>query len=688
MKPWEKYQTAQPEVAQKPWERFAQEETQKGFTARVAEDFAKRQEMVNQARAATDLGQQSGAEYALQGFGKGGLGFVNDLIGQGLVSAGRGLSAITPDVIETPIKQGASNVAGYVSNSPAGDLARQVGNAYTEFSQNNPRAARNVEAITNLGLLGLSATPIKGQSLVGAVADTTGEVVKPVAKGLGTAITAPAIGVAKLGNKVLEGTGQFASDVVVKSNLPKELKSLPKAEALFMRTLQNEGISVDDAYNALLEAKKVGASPSIAASAEVPSLKEMGFLMGRGSQGSKVAAQAIKDIETNQIPKLNEEIIKSATGGKKLSAEQYGQAVSQSAKSAIDTQKLRLANRAKPFYQRSVGVDKSVNIENPSMQKALGNPLVVKALEDARTDPFTLTNVKNELDSLGVGVDDLTKLPYNSTVSLHAARTHLRGMADSAFSAGEKQKGVAIKSALSSIDEAIESQYPTYKQARKIYSEDAGALKVLNESPMGQMAKMGEGDLSKIANSFMTKDPEYINKFFARAKTSGVDDTKLRQSISGVYLQRKLEDSAKEGLRFSDAVLKNQTTRNQLKAVIGQEKFDKIESLNKIIDDLNETRGMVQGSRTSAVQSIRDEVADTQIPTNKGELLMQLKARYTPSLIDMVKNNPESAARFNELLFTDEGFKFLESMKGTKKPTVGDMNKLSTFLNKVKEKVK
>lgn len=154
----------------------------KGLGQRLSEDFEKRKSMVQEAKKATSLGNQSGLEYALQGFGKGGLGFVNDVIGEGVVSAGRGLSAITPDVIEQPIRKGASNVAGFVSNSPAGDLARQVGNAYSEFSQDNPRTARNVEALANIGLLGLSATPIKGQSLVGAVADTTGAVAKPIAK--------------------------------------------------------------------------------------------------------------------------------------------------------------------------------------------------------------------------------------------------------------------------------------------------------------------------------------------------------------------------------------------------------------------------------------------------------------------------------------------------------------------------
>ncbi len=667
---------------------------EKNYIERVGDAAEMRRQQVLEAEAAQQAGEQGPVRTYFQQFGRGGLGFVNDIIGEGVVSAGRGLSAITPDVIEQPIREGAANVAGFIGDTPAADYARQaaqgIGAAYSQFAENNPAIARDIGAATNIGLLGLSAVPIRGgQSVAGALAKGAGAGAKAAGKVAALPVKGAVkatIGTVKGVNAGLEKVGQMASEAVIKSNLPKDLRGMPYADALFMRTLVNEGISPDDAVAAMSKAREFGATPSVAASANVPSMKEMGFLMGRGSQGSKVAANAIKDIEDVQIPRLNEEIIKRATGGTSATAEAYGQQVSKLAKDTIDAQKTRLANRAKPYYQQSVGVDKSLDVANPSFQKALTNPLVVKALDDARVDSFTLTNVQKELAELGVEAGDITRLPYNSTVSLHAARTHLRGLSDSAFAAGEKQKGRAIKSALADIDEAIESQFPEYKQARAIYSEDAGALRVLNESPMGAMAKMGDGDLSKIANQFMTKDPQFINKFFAKAKAAGVDEEKLRQSIAGVYLKRKLEDATKEGLRFSDAALKNQTTRNQLRAVVGQEKFDKIQAINDVIDELNETRGMVQGSRTSAVQAIRDEASDAVIPTSRGELLMQLKAKYTPSLIDIVKNNPKSAARFNELLFTDEGFKLLESLKGKKSLTVGDQNKLSKFLQR--EKVK
>jgi len=313
------------------------------------------------------------------------------------------------------------------------------------------------------------------------------------------------------------------------------------------------------------------------------------------------------------------------------------------------------------------------------MQKALQNPLVVKSLDDARIDPYTLTNVKNELSDLGVAVDDLSKLPYNSTVSLHAARTHLRGLADKAFAAGEAQNGRAIKSALSDIDNAIESQFPSYKQARAVYSEDAGALKVLKDSPLGQMAVMGEGDLSKVANNLMSKDPAYIKKFMSRVNISGADSQKMRDSLAGAYLQRKLEDSAKDGLRFSDAVFRNETTKNQLKAIVGDVRYNQMEKVDTVIDQLIGTKGMMGGSRTSAVQSLKE--APMELPTSTAEFLGSLRKKFSPSLLDMVQKNPQQAARFNELLFTEEGFKLLEKINKSKNISLGDAKKVSDFLN-------
>lgn len=135
---------------------------QKGFTGRVADDLNKR---VNNTMASMKIGmsgQQSPAETGLQMAGQA-AGFLNDTVGEGFKS---GYNAL-PE----PVQKVGKDVLNYVAASPVGDLARTAANVYGTFEQNNPRAARNVNAVANVGSYLSAITPVKGNSAVGAVAD-------------------------------------------------------------------------------------------------------------------------------------------------------------------------------------------------------------------------------------------------------------------------------------------------------------------------------------------------------------------------------------------------------------------------------------------------------------------------------------------------------------------------------------
>jgi hypothetical protein len=456
------------------------------------------------------------------------------------------------------------------------------------------------------------------------------------------------------------------------------------AEILFLKTLKDEGISVNDALESLRVAQSYGVSPSVAASSSIPQMKTQAHLLVGGSAGSSTAEKAINDITENQIPSLNKKAIEVATGADRATAESYGKIVADKSKALVDEKIKILQTRAKPHYQNSVGIDKSVPIESTMMKKALENPLVVKALDDFRVDPYTLTNVKKELADLGVDAAQIEKLPYNSTISLHAARTHLRGLADSAYSSGERQKGAAIKESLKSIDDAIESSFPSYKTARRIYSEDAGALKVLKESPVGKMAAFSEGDYSKIANDLMQKDPSYISKFL-----NNVKDQKMRDSIAGSFLSRKLEESGGDALRFSQSVFRSEGSANRLKALVGEDRFNQLKKIDEIIDMLLETKNMKNGSITSPSQALR---GDVEFPKDKDTFFSMVREKIAPSLLEMVRKNPIASKEYIDLLLTDKGYKLLESISKGNKGLMSDVEKVGRFLNenatKISEKVK
>ena len=137
----------------------------KNFFQRVGDDYTKRVGIGQQSADAYVSGKQSLPETMLQqGFNMG-VALGSDVIGQGLVSAGRGLNNITFGGAGIVGK----NVLDYVANSPVGDAAKYIGNQYSNFATENPRAARNVNAVGNLLGVAGAFTPIKGGvSAVGA----------------------------------------------------------------------------------------------------------------------------------------------------------------------------------------------------------------------------------------------------------------------------------------------------------------------------------------------------------------------------------------------------------------------------------------------------------------------------------------------------------------------------------------
>lgn len=655
------------------------------FSQRVSGDIVNRQNQM-QGIANDYVGGNMGPISANLQFAGKGAQIGNDIAGEVLKS---GYNAL-PDFAQNYLKGVGQNVSSSIKDSPLGNLVGSALQGYGKFEQNHPVAAGNIGALLNIGSLAASATPIEGVSL----ADTAASAVGNTAKVTGGALKDLTGGTINLGIKgalgatdALSGlTDSIAGGISSKINrasLPAEFKNIPDADALFLKSLADEGISHDQALSEYANAKEVGAKPSVAVTSNIPSMQTQAYLTSKGSAGSRVAAKAIEDIDINQIPKLNNSIIEQASGGKNLSAEEYGKTAFQEAKKAVDSKINTLKTRASPYYTQSVGLDKSVPIDNPVMQKALKNPLVVKSLEDFRTDPYTLTNVKNNLGELGVDAGDIEKLPYNSTIALHAARVHLRQLGDAAFAGRESQKGAAIKSALNDIDSAIESTYPSYKTARRIYSEDSGALKTLKDSPLGQMATISDGNYSKIANTLMTKDPDYIKKFVANIGSSGADPQKIRDSLAGAFLKRQLEESSYNGRRFSDSAFKSEGNDQRLKSLVGEDRFNQILKIDSVIDDLLKTRSIPAQSITSAANSMKEGV---NIPTSKAGIIDSVRKKIAPSLFEMVQKNPQSAARYNELLFTDEGYKLLEKI-GSGTTTRTEVEALGDFINKNKSKV-
>ncbi len=649
------------------------------FSERMGENYQRRIKKMEESAQAYVGGEQSMAETVAQQ----GLQYAQlapDIVTEGFVSGFRAL----PDFIEKPIREGASNVYSSVADTDIGRAAgsgiSNVIGAYQDFAEEHPRAARNIGAIGNAGNIALALTPIKGGSATARAGEagkqtlkTTGKIAAKTTNVAMKPLIKSGSWAAKKLDDAAEAVGVGISRNLSRADIPAPLQKLGDAELLFVKTLADEGVGFDDALQSLALAKQYKATPSVGVTANIPQMQTQGYLMSRGSAGSRVAAKAIKDIDEVQIPSLNKELIKRATGGQDLPAEQFGTVVSQEAKKLVDAKKMRLKTRAAPHYKQSVGVDKMVPIENAQMKKALGNRLVVKALDDFRADPYTLSSVADELVDLGIDAGDITNLPYNSTVSMHAARVSLRRAADEAFRSGDKVKYGAVKGAMRELDDAIESAFPSYKTARGIYSEDAGALKVLMESPVGKMSTFAEGNFSKIADDLAKKDPAYIRKFM-----NGIgDNQKMRDAVAGAYINRIREESRNQGRRFGDALFRSEGSAERLKALVGSKRFNQMQKVNEVLDSLVATRGIPSQSITAAAQSVKGDIAMPK------DALSWIKNKVSPDLINLVQKDPAAAARYSELMFTDEGYRFLSKISGkTKEISPKDVDKMANFLNK------
>lgn len=131
-----------------------------GFSERFEERKAHRRQLAHNIVDATKAGEQGWAQAALQLTGQVGAGVVLDAIGEGITTAFR----LTPDFIENPIRGGAAWAAHSFLNTDIGqkgmEAAMNGADKWQEFAQENPRSARNISAVVNLGLL---FGPVKGK---------------------------------------------------------------------------------------------------------------------------------------------------------------------------------------------------------------------------------------------------------------------------------------------------------------------------------------------------------------------------------------------------------------------------------------------------------------------------------------------------------------------------------------------
>ena len=153
-----------------------QPQQEQGFFDRVGESIGERALEAQEIKQRYGEGEMSEASAMLQGIGNVGFGLMGDVVGEGVVSAGRGIGsaaeAIAPETTES-VKQ----LGQDIMQSDIGQMGLQAlkagGEYWDQFRGSYPDVARNLEAVGNIA----GAVPLGG-----ATAAVGGEVIAPAAR--------------------------------------------------------------------------------------------------------------------------------------------------------------------------------------------------------------------------------------------------------------------------------------------------------------------------------------------------------------------------------------------------------------------------------------------------------------------------------------------------------------------------
>lgn len=155
------------------------------FMSRVRGDVMNRANEGADALVAYKNNEQGLGQTGLQLLGKMGGGTTADIIGEGMKSVG----SLLPDAI----KNAPQNIANYLDTTKVGQAAGNTGlaatNAYNDFAQNNPNAARSIESVGDI------ANATGGLNMVAGLANGAGDIASTMGNKSGVS---PAIATAGL----------------------------------------------------------------------------------------------------------------------------------------------------------------------------------------------------------------------------------------------------------------------------------------------------------------------------------------------------------------------------------------------------------------------------------------------------------------------------------------------------------
>lgn len=202
---------------------------EKGFFARVWDDFKERGEDIGETFGQYKSGEITGFESGLQTLGQI-AGGITDVVGQGLVSGYKAL----PE----GIKEGLSDTGKALLDTEVGEQAlgalQQGIETYEDWAKENPRFAENLEATVNIAdLVGLGAIAKSGVKGVGkAVGEDLGRVAKEFGEQVSKDVKGGVKRVFDRNKPVKERISNVKKAIGERAEMPIEKKAVKESKVL------------------------------------------------------------------------------------------------------------------------------------------------------------------------------------------------------------------------------------------------------------------------------------------------------------------------------------------------------------------------------------------------------------------------------------------------------------------------
>ncbi len=352
-----------------------------------------------------------------------------------------------------------------------------AGAAYQKLSEDNPDSI---------------ALPLLGAIGAGGAANIGG---KFIAKGVGAAKEAG-----------FDGLKQLAKDESGKVEAFGE-KALTPAQTLVYRSLTKEqGLSPEQAANYIRQA---GKKTDTGIALTLPEVSENKTLLGfekRLRQNPSDAGnieqaflqqrpeniqQAFKQNLQQKLPNYLLEQSQPAFG-KIRSQSGAGNAASVAASDIVKKAEAARQAKAAPFYDLAYGQ----TLSQDAQKSILENPIISQSVNAIKKDPIWQA--------------ELGKLPEGSIGQFDVVKRHIDDQIESAMRGGENSRARILLKAKEQLLSSLDGESPAYQSARQVFRSQSPKVNRLQESVVGSLADLNNGNYETAGRKIFAETPEGI----------------------------------------------------------------------------------------------------------------------------------------------------------------------------------